>query len=413
MSIDEFFESLRTPRPPSRPPNPRCTLFPGLMRVVVILTACSLRLGKPQLFPYRMLPSKGCAACHLPRQHHTTPCQGSCKRSKYIGVCYPALFPPASKLPQHLLRTDPYFQVANAPYKSTGGAVATALQVGLVWDVVLQGDGPLSVLVGGGAAIPVSRLVPSLDLIDAGLHSRPTVSLFVPCSAHSPYSPSLYLRPLIPPIASPPPTHPLTLPHWHRPHPTSIPPRPRNVLLAGRPPDWLLRRPRKGQRQAWARLLPHSREGKLRMRRGAMGAAGFLAANGPDEVVCLYGGPGGEGVGGRRRAGGEGGGRMRYVWEVARWIGSRLEEAKYGAAVAGLVLACARRSALQELDLRGNLYTPEVGSEPATTHCLQLLANSAHFPSHLCLAAPPTGTIARDIHPAPQLQLDLACTSAA
>ena len=47
-----------------------------------------------------------------------------------------------------------------------------ALQVGLVWDVVLQGidggDGPPHVLVGSGAAISVSCLVPSLTLVDAG-----------------------------------------------------------------------------------------------------------------------------------------------------------------------------------------------------------------------------------------------------
>ncbi len=44
------------------------------------------------------------------------------------------------------------------------------LQAGLVWGEVLQGGGggggPLSVLVGGGTAISVSRLVPTLDIVD-------------------------------------------------------------------------------------------------------------------------------------------------------------------------------------------------------------------------------------------------------
>jgi hypothetical protein len=46
------------------------------------------------------------------------------------------------------------------------------VQAGLVWGEVLQGGGggggQLSVLVGGGTAIPVSRLVPTLAIFDVG-----------------------------------------------------------------------------------------------------------------------------------------------------------------------------------------------------------------------------------------------------
>ena len=49
-----------------------------------------------------------------------------------------------------------------------GSKISTGLQAGLVWGKVLQVDGPLNVIVGGGAAIPVSRLLPSLSIVDAG-----------------------------------------------------------------------------------------------------------------------------------------------------------------------------------------------------------------------------------------------------
>ena len=57
-----------------------------------------------------------------------------------------------------------------------GSKISTVLQAGLVWGKVLQVDGPLNVIVGGGAAIPVSRLLPSLSIVDAG--SPPPPSYF-------------------------------------------------------------------------------------------------------------------------------------------------------------------------------------------------------------------------------------------